>query len=294
MKRWRRATQADLAALEVFLRGREVEAAGFIGRILREGRLRLTAPPQGGIWIREDLDAGVVAALLGLPGGVWYPQLPAGAGDTEGLAAAFDARPTPLFSGPIRPTTVIGPAGSVRTFEDCLRLVPDLSVPYRLMSRGPYYAPEDARNNYEDMVVERCGAGAVEALFPLQKAYEGEEVLTPLHVFDAEGCRAFLAKSLREQLVFAMGREPGRFVAKAGTNARAFTLDQIGGVFVLPELRGRGLGRALMEALLAFTGRDGRGSSLFVKTTNVAAFALYRGLGYDTGDDFLADYLTPR
>jgi ribosomal protein S18 acetylase RimI-like enzyme len=293
MKRWRRATQADLAALEVFLRGREVEAAGFIGRILREGRLRLPAAPQGGIWIREDGDARVVAALLGLPGGVWFPQLPSGAGDAEGLAAAFDARPTPLFSGPIRPTTVIGPAGSVRTFEACLRLVPDLSVPYRLMSRGPFAARAETRNNYEDMVVERCGLEALEALYPLQKAYEEEEVLTPLHVFDAEGCRAFLARSLREQLVFAMGREPGVFVGKAGTNARAFTLDQIGGVYVLPELRGRGLGRALMETLLAFMGRDGRASSLFVKKTNAAALGLYRGLGYDTGDDFLADYLKP-
>jgi uncharacterized protein len=89
--------------------------------------------------------------------------------------------------------------------------------------------------------------------------------------------------------VFA-AEEGGVIVAKAGTNARGFGVDQIGGVYTLPARRGRGLGYALMVALLAEIGAEGRMPALFVKPGNAPARALYRGLGFRDIGDYRADY----
>jgi hypothetical protein len=83
-------------------------------------------------------------------------------------------------------------------------------------------------------------------------------------------------------------------VGKAATNARAFTLDQIGGVFVEPEYRGRGIAGAMMAYLLGITAKEGRGASLFVKKDNKPALALYERLGFAPIDDFRASYYLPR
>ena len=79
-------------------------------------------------------------------------------------------------------------------------------------------------------------------------------------------------------------------MGKAGTNARGFRVDQIGGVYTLPARRGRGIAAALMAALLADILGQGRKPSLFVKPTNAAALALYRSLGFEDIGDFRADY----
>lgn len=104
---------------------------------------------------------------------------------------------------------------------------------------------------------------------------------------DAAGARAFLEGCLaepgREQYLVmdpsgAIGLAAAQFKAREdGEAAEAM----IFGVGVRPELRGRGLGRALMRTVLGMLGARGvRRVALEVDDTNVAALALYRSLGF--------------
>jgi len=194
--------------------------------------------------------------------------------------------------------SAVGPARDVLRFESLFGLKGLVEVHYRLMRR---LAPADRcrfdRNTDSDadgspVLVRRAEAGDLEGLLPLQEAYEKEEVLTPIHRFDAGASRAGLAHSLRHELVVAALRD-GEFAGKAATNARSFTYDQIGGVFVRPELRRKGIGGMLMRSLLDLLASQNKGAVLFVKLKNSAARALYSGLGFEEIEDYRADYYEP-
>lgn len=104
---------------------------------------------------------------------------------------------------------------------------------------------------------------------------------------DAAGARAFiegcLAEPGREQY---LAMDPSGAIGLAAAQLKpgadgAAAEAMIFGVGVLPELRGRGLGRALMRTVLGMLGARGvRRVALEVDDTNVAALALYRSLGF--------------
>jgi predicted GNAT family acetyltransferase len=142
------------------------------------------------------------------------------------------------------------------------------------------------------LTIRRTVASDLDALTPLQEAYEREEVLTAIHEFNQAACRASLARAIDRQLMFA-AVEGGVIVGKAGTNARGFRVDQVGGVYTLPERRGRGVAGALMAALLAQIEGSGKTASLFVKPCNAPALSLYRRLGFADIGDYRADYFLP-
>lgn len=310
---WRRARGRDLPALEAFLRAREPEAAGFIGRSLREGSLRLPNPFRGAVWLNlpgarhgggaaKEPDDGpgaaagapvraagpgpIAGAVLCSTSGAVFPQF--GRSRPEGDAALARA----LQDAAYIPASTVGPAADVLRFEAALGLRALASVRYRLMHRpagGAPASPEAGRTWPAGLLVRRAIPEDLELLFPLQEGYEREEVLTPIHAFNARASRAGLAAALRDRIVM-LALLDGEPVGKAGTNARAFGLDQVGGVYVAPPWRGRGIGLALMQELLSALGQEGRGASLFVKTDNMPALGLYRGLGFRELGDFRADY----
>jgi len=286
---WRRAAEEDLPALELFLRVHEASSAGLISRLLGPGRLGLPRSPRSSLWI-HSLPEGqpiVRGAVLCTSTGLAFPLFPEeSAGDDECLAALIRGRRFEAAS-------IVGPARDVERLERALFLRPLVAVEYRLMRRFiPASPPPRGQGGglAEGLSIRAAGPGDLDALFPLQEAYEREEVLTPIHRFDASGSRAALARSLREETIVAASLD-GRFVGKAGTNARAFTFDQIGGVFVAPPYRRRGIARLLMEDLLARLALRNKGAVLFVKSRNEPARALYRGLGFDEIGDYRADYL---
>jgi predicted GNAT family acetyltransferase len=196
-----------------------------------------------------------------------------------------------LFTSSFSPASVVGMAGDVARYESALRLAPKATVAYRMMARaGGRAAPLDAATPIRPgLTIRRACPGDLCALLPLQEAYEREEVLTSMHEFNPAACKASLARALERQLVFA-AEEAGVIIGKAGTNARGFAVDQIGGVYTLPARRGRGIANALMAALLSEISFQGRSPALFVKLTNGAARALYRGLGFEDIGDYRADY----
>ncbi|GHV61850.1 hypothetical protein AGMMS49587_07060 [Spirochaetia bacterium] len=122
-------------------------------------------------------------------------------------------------------------------------------------------------------------------LLPLQAGYEQEEVLPRGAVFDPASSRAALEHILAHEHI--LGAElDGRIIAKANTSAKSFTRYQIGGVYVHPDYRGRGIATRLCAELFRDLLLTGKGLSLFVKKQNPAARSVYRSLGFE----FLADY----
>lgn len=73
--------------------------------------------------------------------------------------------------------------------------------------------------------------------------------------------------------------EDGQPVAMAAINARAGNAVQIGGVFVPPEARNRGLGRRATRALLA-EAQAGGAADAFLFSNNDAASRAYRSIGF--------------
>ncbi len=292
---WRRAVGADLAGLAAFLEPAEESRAGFSGRLMRDGRLALPPILRGAVWLADRPGSGGIGgALLCHPSRLAFPALP------EDAAADMDLA---LASGSWRPAQAIGLSRDVSRYASALGLEAKARVDYRIMARDPGRGtagpagsappagarPRPAVAPAPGTAMRRALDSDLEALMPLQEAYEREEVLTPIHSFDERACRASLRRALDRQIVM-VACEGGRIVAKAATNARGLRVDQVGGVYTIPERRGRGVARALVSALLAEIELSGRSASLFVKPHNAPAMSLYRGLGFEELDDFRAEY----
>jgi ribosomal protein S18 acetylase RimI-like enzyme len=293
---WRRTVRADLPALRAFLEADEVARVGFSGRLLvekhgSERELKLPSPIRGSVWITEAESPGSIkGALLYHPSRLAFPIFPT---ESDSAYSAKLDRDLALLCSSFTPASALGLSSDVERYEAALALSPRARVDYKLMSRPLPPREAISRNAplpaYPGLSLRRAEVADLEGLLPLQEAYEREEVLTPIHSFSASACRASLGRTLERQLVY-VAEEGGVLVGKACTNARGFGSDQIGGVYTLPERRGRGVARSLVSALLYELDATGRGSSLFVKPTNASARALYLGLGFEDIDDYRADY----
>jgi hypothetical protein len=107
--------------------------------------------------------------------------------------------------------------------------------------------------------------------------------------FSEQACRQNLKRSLRRQLVL-MAECNGKVVAKAGTNARGFATDQIGGVFTVEKERNRGVASLVMVELLGRIFSEKSMVCLFVKKNNMPALSLYRKLGFTIADGYRINY----
>jgi mycothiol synthase len=78
------------------------------------------------------------------------------------------------------------------------------------------------------------------------------------------------------------GRPVGVLLLADGIDAHAWELSYVG---VVPEVRGRGIGRAILERAIDFTTSAGRSAlTLIVDARNRPALALYSALGFRTCD----------
>jgi len=124
-----------------------------------------------------------------------------------------------------------------------------------------------------------------ESLFGLQSAYEREEVLPVNSTFNPATSRLNLRQILsREQVLVA--ELDGQVVGKINTSAQSFTRYQVGGVYVRPDCRGRGIGAKMTAVFAQRLLEQGRGITLFVKKRNAAACKAYCKAGFAV----LADY----
>ena len=131
-----------------------------------------------------------------------------------------------------------------------------------------------------DWHVVRCYENDANALMPLQAAYEAEEVTPACRTTHAAVVRKNLDRLLQTEYVSALQNERGEFVAKANTNAIGMHYAQIGGVYTMPQYRGRQYASLLVEIILHRIIQSKRRPVLYVRTTNEHAKKIYASLGF--------------
>jgi predicted GNAT family acetyltransferase len=272
---WRQAGRRDLAALLEFLLPEEALFVPFTSR-LRTGARGIE------VYLDTDHRGAVRDCFLYTSGGLLLPAFSAEGQDTKELS---------LLLSSLRPIvhSIMGVGRCVHLVEQCLLLPPSTRVEYFLMtlaagSRQPALSPDPP-----ELQVRKADPYDAELLFPLQKCYELEEVvITPAH-FNEGQCMKSLRLALREQLVY-LAEMQGVPVAKAATNARGYKVDQVGGVYTVPQERGKGLGKAVVSQLLKKVFSEKQEACLFVKKHNRSAIALYERLGFLPTTDYVISY----
>jgi len=137
--------------------------------------------------------------------------------------------------------------------------------------------------------IRRASSDDENGIFPLQVAYELEEVVPPSGRHDRGACRLALAKALKERIILVAELQ-GRPVGKAGINASGWLWDQMGGVYVSPESRGRGIGTRLALELRDLTFERRRSLALFVRPSNHAALRAYDQADFKRGGAYRIAY----
>lgn len=248
---------------------------------MKRGRLALPEPFSGSVF--ADSGDEIESAILFLSGGIWFPVFGSLPDEParEAIRSFVLARGYSAFS-------CIGLESDVEALVSTLFMKPVETVRYLDMALD---APEREfpPQSLVGLSSRPAGPCDFEKLRPLQAAYELEEVILDPESFDSKASAAALRRSLADEIV-VVAELDGAIVAKAQTNARGIVRDQVGGVYVLPGLRGRGIGRFVVATLLAAIAADGRGASLFVKKGNLPAVSLYAGLGFDFVGNFRIDY----
>ncbi len=183
---------------------------------------------------------------------------------------------------------------SVTGMSDQVNLIVNLSssrpvhnVYYRMFTYDSQRSRNVVRN--PSIKIEMADPSDFEKLWPLEKAYQNEEVVRAGYSLNENHARMLFSHSLKNQLIYYITLE-GHIIAKAGTNARGWNYDQIGGVYVDPAYRNRGMGQQVMQELLNTAERDKRRVCLFVKETNKPALSLYSSLGFNDRGSFRISY----
>jgi len=140
-----------------------------------------------------------------------------------------------------------------------------------------------------DLVLRIPTMSDLDALAPLQAAYEHEEVMHKGSVFSPAASRVNLANIIKNGKILS-AQVNGRLVGKINVSGTSFTNYLIGGVFVHPDFRGRGIARQMTADFITSLTADGKSVTLFVKKTNIAARNLYIKLGFSLKGDYRITY----
>jgi ribosomal protein S18 acetylase RimI-like enzyme len=140
-----------------------------------------------------------------------------------------------------------------------------------------------------NLVIRKPAPQDMDALAALHAAYEKEEVLPSASEFHPVASRLNIERIFAQEqmLVAELG---GCLVGKINTNAIGFTRYQIGGVYVHPDYRGMGIAGRMASEFVASLAAQGRGVSLFVKKSNIAARRVYQRIGFEIEGDYRIDY----
>ncbi|MDR1867550.1 MAG: GNAT family N-acetyltransferase [Treponema sp.] len=137
--------------------------------------------------------------------------------------------------------------------------------------------------------VRKAAKTDINELFPLQAAYEREEVLPRGSAFNPSLCRLNLEHILNTEQVL-VAEYDSHIIGKVHTNAASFSRIQIGGVYVFPAYRRRGIAKLLCGVFAQSYIEKGIGVSLFVNKQNESAQKLYRCLGFQPIADYRVCY----
>jgi len=261
--------ETDEAAVHRLLATDPVAACVLAGRIETAG----TAPaslgaPLWGVGTGRTLDAVCLAGANLIPFAV--------PGAERGAAAAFAERARRAGR---RCSTIVGPAASVAPLWDLLN--PSWGPARDHRPRQPLMAIDSPPRVTPEPRVRPVRSAELETLLPAAIAMFTEEVgVSPLRVDGGAGYRARVTELVRAGQSLAW-IENGRVLFKAEIGAVSRAACQVQGVWVAPELRGRGIGTAGTAAVVEYA-RAALAPvvSLYVNDFNHAARAAYRRVGF--------------
>jgi predicted GNAT family acetyltransferase len=234
------------------------------------------------VFCDRDASGAIRECILFTTGGLLLPVLSTAGTDHAGLAALLHE---------LRPAvhSIMGIGRCVGPAETLVPVVPSARIEYFLMTVDRAALRPGMPVEIRGLSVRRAGPADADALLPLQKGYELEEVMIDPSRFSEASCLRLLKTSLREEVVY-LAEVNGVPVAKAATNARGYAVDQVGGVFTQPSWRGKGIGAVVVTALLKELLAEKTRACLFVKKRNRPAIALYDRLGFEPVTDYVISY----
>ena len=281
---WTFAHKADAEEVRAFLVEREWECASLTSRLKYGSAARI--PEAGTARLALRREGGKIRQVIYMSkNGFVIPYLP-------GLAP-LDAKEAPALreifiaaGGNIN--ILVGLARYTEIFTLWTNIRPVVSIDYYLM-KADSLPPQQTFAEAPPLEIRQAREKDFRALYPLQEAYEKEELLINQSDFDESKTRKELKHILKNQHVY-LASSGGRVIAKGGTNARGFTFDQIGGVFTQPDFRGRKIANLLMRRLLYDIFAEGKKACLFVKKRNIGALRLYESLCFRIAENYRISY----
>lgn len=294
--RWRRVGPNEARIVRDFLMEREGRCAAMAARFKELAACGLGAAAPGAAWagfaVDEDGACAVASLVTAMKSGIVSLMLddPEEPMNLRALSRILLGRKVSSIQGlaaDVRAAERLRER-SFRPFGPAVAVDP---IDYSLMRLETAPSPEALSAGPEGLVVRRAYGADAERIFPLQAAYEMEEVVPAGGAFNPAAARLSLERALRERIILYAAVE-GRVVGKAGTNASAYAYDQVGGVFVDPAHRGRGIATRLVAELAEQLSPQGRKIVLFVKKRNAAAMRAYGKAGFVVGEDYRITYFT--
>lgn len=159
---------------------------------------------------------------------------------------------------------------------------------YTLMSFAPQKEQLQQLHIYDN--VQRARLTDANNIFPLHTGYLKEEVLPDCRTYHAASARHDLEQLLSTRTVFLAKNENGKIVAKAGIHAEGQQHSQIGGVYTLPEERGKHFAHKAVTATVVEILRQKKQPTLFVKNKNAPAISVYKKIGFVPECDYMIVY----
>ena len=267
----------EIAGTEAVLRSHERWCMNACNRYIHR------SAKTGNVWLLKN-EAGNILALI-----VYARQclLPVLGGDQKNIPPPYFLRG---FFGTVPIHSLQGREKDVLIMEAALEkigLYAEEKIDYDLMCIDR--PPSGFYTACAGLVIRKPLNTDMNDLAALQAGYEQEEVLPAAADFNAAVSRLNMEQIFsKEQMLVA--ELDGRVIGKINTNAATFTRYQVGGVYVLPEYRGRGIARRMAGEFITSLVAQGRGISLFVKKSNLAARRVYRRIGFETLGNYRINY----
>jgi hypothetical protein len=284
---WAIAKPEQLSDILEFLKRREHTCVAFVAHLLRNGEPTFPSKLKKRVFYlpARRSDSPIAGLILQTAFGFVFPVLDTSEAQHHPRLRELSRR---LKRNIFHSRTIMGRERDVGLVEGVLGREPDTRVTYFIMSLSGEPAPRSG-SPPAGIRYRRATLPDLKKLLPLQAAYEEEEVIVDGREVNSSVVYHNMRSALEHHLTYIAERD-GVPIAKASTNARGLTFDQIGGVYTVPAERNRGIASELMRYLIADIREQGKGSTLFVKKGNAAARAMYERLGFEHKNDFAISY----
>ena len=159
-----------------------------------------------------------------------------------------------------------------RALKEALHLDAHVVRELMMLQKAPVEVP-DVGLTFQDISTDPYDPEYLETVCGMLKA-----------CFDYRPKEELMAERMAERTedeVYLLGSLRGTWVCQAHIQAWTPNYGHIGGVAVLPEYTGQGLGRSITARLCRYIHESGRRPTLTVRENNAPAMAVYSALGFE-------------